>query len=63
VKLQINHDEDVIGMQLTSIPRFDDVALLPLEETIENWKTDSNEEGLKTVFCRLQDKAGIIQKY
>lgn len=62
VKLQINHDEDVIGMQLTSIPRFDDVALLPLEETIENWKTDSNEEGLKTVFCRLQDKAGNYSK-
>jgi hypothetical protein len=62
VKLQINHDEDVIGMQLTNLPKFDDVQLLPLEKTIENWKIDNNEEGLKTVFCRLQDKAGNYSK-
>jgi hypothetical protein len=62
VNLQINHDEDVIGMQLTNLPKFDDVTLLPLEKTIENWKIDNNEEGLKTVFCRLQDKAGNYSK-
>lgn len=62
VKLQINHDADVIGMQITNMPNFEDVKLLPLEKTIENWKIDDNTEGLKTVFLRLQDKAGNYSK-
>jgi len=62
VKLQIEHDEDVIGMQITNLPKFEDVELLPLEKTIENWRIDDNEEGLKTVFVRLQDKAGNYSK-
>lgn len=62
IKLQIEHDEDVIGMQITNLPKFDDIKLLPLEKTIENWKIDDTQEGLKTVFTRLQDKAGNYSK-
>lgn len=62
VKLQIKHDADVIGMQITNVPNFEEVKLLPLEKTIENWKIDDNSEGLKTVFLRLQDKAGNYSK-
>ncbi len=62
VKLQINHDEDVIGMQLTNLPDFKDVKLLPLEKTIENWKLSGDEDGPKTVFVRLKDKAGNFSK-
>lgn len=63
IKLQINHDEDVIGMQITNIPEFNEVKLLPLEKTIENWTVDGNEEdGPKTVFLRLKDKAGNFSK-
>ena len=62
VKLQIRHDADVIGMQITNVPNFEEVKLLPLEKTIENWKIDDNSEGLKTVFLRLQDKAGNYSK-
>ncbi len=62
VKLQIKHDADVIGMQITNVPNFEEVKLVPLEKTIENWKIDDNSEGLKTVFLRLQDKAGNYSK-
>ena len=62
LKLQIEHDEDVIGMQLTNIPDFKEIKLLPLEKTIENWKVDAAEDGPKTVFLRLQDKAGNHSK-
>ena len=30
VKLQRNHDADVIGMQITNVPNFEEVKLLPL---------------------------------
>ncbi len=62
VKLQIEHDDDVVGMQITNLPKFENVELIPLEKTIENWRIDDNEEGLKTVFVRLQDKAGNYSK-
>jgi hypothetical protein len=62
VKLQINHDKDVIGMQLTNLPNFEEVKLMPLEKTIEDWRLDDREQGLKTVFLRLQDKAGNYSK-
>lgn len=62
IKLQIIHDEDVIGMQLTNIPDFKEIKLLPLEKTIENWKVDGVEDGPKTVFLRLKDKAGNYSK-
>jgi len=62
VKLQIEHDADVIGMQITNLPKFDGLQLLPLEKTIENWKIDETQEGLKTIFARLQDKAGNFSK-
>ena len=62
VKLQIHHDENVIGMQLTNVPDFKEVKLLPLEETIENWRLEGENDGLKTVFLRLKDKAGNFSK-
>lgn len=62
IKLQIDHDEDVIGMQLTNIPDFKEIKLLPLEKNIENWNVDGMEDGPKTVFLRLKDKAGNYSK-
>ena len=62
VKLQIRHDEDVMGMQVANLPDFTNIKLLPLEETIENWKVDSEVDGPKTIFIRLKDKAGNYSK-
>ncbi|MCG8311423.1 MAG: hypothetical protein MI975_28805 [Cytophagales bacterium] len=62
LKLQIKHDEDVIGMQITNIPNFKEVKLLPLENAVENWGVDASDDGPKTVFLRLKDKAGNYSK-
>ncbi len=62
VNLQIQHDEDVIGMQITNVPDFTEVKLLPLQEKIENWKLEGDDDGPKTVFIRLKDKAGNFSK-
>ncbi len=62
VNLQIQHDEDVIGMQITNVPDFEEVKLIPLKENIENWKLDGDEDGPKSVFIRLKDKAGNFSK-
>ncbi len=62
VKLQIKHDEDVMGMQLTNVPDFKEVKLLPIEGTIENWKLGGENDGSKNVFLRLKDKAGNFSK-
>lgn len=62
VKLQIKHDDDVMGMQLTNVPNFKEVKLLPLKETIENWKLGGENDGPKTVFLRLKDQAGNFSK-
>ena len=62
VKLEIEHDEDVVGMQITNVPDFTEAKLLPLEKTIENWQVAGEEDGPKTIFLRLRDKAGNYSK-
>ncbi len=62
VNLQINHDEDVMGMQITNKPDFKDISILPIEKTIENWQLDANDDGDKTVYLRLKDRAGNYSK-
>lgn len=62
VNLQILHDADVIGMQITNTPTFEELKLLPLEEKIENWQLDSEKDGPKNIFMRLRDKAGNYSK-
>lgn len=62
VEIKINHDADVIGMQVTNVPDFKEVKLLPLQASIKDWKLNSEEDGPKTVFLRLKDKAGNYSK-
>ncbi len=62
VKLQIVNDLDVVGMQLTTTPDFVNIKLTPVERTIEGYALDTKEDGLKTIFLRLQDKAGNYSK-
>jgi hypothetical protein len=62
VTLSIIADEDVVGMQITNVPNFDEAKLQPLVKKIESWQLEDQLEGLKTVFCRLQDRAGNYSK-
>ena len=62
VKLQLEYDEDVVAMQISNKPEFENVEVKPIEKTIENWKVDPQEDGPKTVFLRLQDRAGNFSK-
>lgn len=62
IKIQIKCDNDVAGMQLSNLPDFSNIELTPLEKNIESWKIDNTTEGLKTVFLRLQDRAGNYSK-
>lgn len=62
VTLVLSHDVNVMGMQLANIPNFKEIKLLPIEETIENWKLGGENDGPKTVFLRLKDVAGNFSK-
>ncbi len=62
VTVYLKYEEDVIGMQLTNQPDFTDVKLLPVQSTIENYQLDVSDDGPKTVFMRLRDKAGNFSK-
>lgn len=62
VKLQIVNDPDVVAMQLTTTPDFTNISPTPVEKTIESYSLDAKEDGLKTIFLRLQDKAGNFSK-
>ncbi len=62
VKLQIEYDEDVVAMQISNKPDFENIEVKPIEKTIENWKVDPQGDGPKTIFLRLQDRAGNFSK-
>ncbi len=57
VQIKIRFEEDAMGMQISNQPDFTKEKLLPVEPIIENWPL-MGEDGPKTVFLRLQDKAG-----
>ncbi|MDZ7606698.1 MAG: hypothetical protein U5K79_14165 [Cyclobacteriaceae bacterium] len=62
VKLQLTYDADVVGMQLINVPDFTTSDVVPATKTIESYALDVKEDGLKTIFARLQDKAGNFSK-
>ncbi len=61
VKLNIQYDEDAIGIQVVNKPEFEDVKLQPVIHEISNWKLEGGD-GTKTVFMRLKDRAGNLSK-
>ncbi len=61
VKLSITFDGEAAGMQISNVPDFTDAKLQPLLNTISAWPL-SEGDGPKTVFLRLQDKAGNFSK-
>ena len=61
VKLNIQYDEDAMGIQVVNQPDFEEVKLQPVIHEISNWKLEG-EDGTKTVFMRLQDRAGNLSK-
>ncbi len=61
VKLNIQYDEDAIGIQVVNKPEFEEVKLQPVVHEISNWKLEG-EDGTKTVFMRMQDRAGNLSK-
>ena len=62
VKLQLNYDSDVVGMQLINVPDFTTGDIIPVEKTVESYSLEAIEDGLKTIYVRLQDKAGNFSK-
>ncbi len=58
VTLQLAFEgDDAMGMQVSNTSDFTDVKLIPVETEIPNWKLEG-EDGLKTVYFRIKDKAG-----
>jgi len=62
VKLQLTYDADVVGMQLINVPDFTTSDVVPATKTMESYALDATEDGLKTIFVRVQDKAGNFSK-
>jgi len=61
VKLNIEYTDDAIGIVVVNKPEFEDVKLQPVIHEITNWKLEG-EDNTKTVFMRLQDRAGNMSK-
>lgn len=58
VSLNILYDgADVMGMQISNTQDFSNAKLLPVEKKVIDWPLGIND-GDKTVFLRLKDKAG-----
>lgn len=61
VKLNIEYTGDAIGIQVVNKPEFESVKLQPVVHEITNWKLEG-DDNTKTVFMRLQDRAGNLSK-
>ena len=61
VKLSNDYTEDALGIQIVNKPEFDSIKLQPVIREITNWKLEG-DDGTKTVFMRLQDRAGNLSK-
>lgn len=61
VTLNIQYDEDAMGIQVVNKPEFEGVKAQPVIHEITNWKLEG-EDGTKTLYMRLQDRAGNLSK-
>ncbi len=62
VKIQLIYDTDVVGMQLINEADFTTTEVVPATKTLESYALDAKEDGLKTIYARVQDKAGNFSK-
>ncbi len=61
VSLSLTYDDETYKIQLSNKPSFDDLEWMEPAKEIESWTLDG-DDGTKTVFLRLKDKAGNISK-
>ena len=57
VDLEIECDDDAVAMEISNNPGFSDSKPAPIVRTLSGWDLEG-EDGLKTVYLRLQDRAG-----
>ena len=61
VDLEIECDDDAVAMEITNFPSFSDTKPVPIVRTLSGWELEG-EDGPKTVYLRLQDRAGNYSK-